>query len=309
MVRNWQIGAVKLMDSQLQHAYTRLGLEALLHRNRELILAPPSLTVRRFIQSLEKTGRLHTRSIYRLPHNRLTETYPDNYDLGASLAAHSRGTPRYIWDKASTFEVALTMRSGSYLSHASAVFLHGLTQQLPRTVYVNKEQSAKPRPGGKLSQVSIDRAFASNPRSSTYVFVYENTRFVLLSGKSTGNLETTDVTDSVGVPIRATKLERTLIDIVVRPLYAGGVFEVLEAYRGARDRASVSTLLATLKKLDYVYPYHQAIAFYLERAGYPESTLARFDKMPKRFDFYLTQKTVNPQYDKRWRVYFPGGLV
>jgi predicted transcriptional regulator of viral defense system len=140
------------------------------------------------------------------------------------------------------------------------------------------------------------------------MFVYENTRFVMLSGKNTGNLEVTEIADSNGVPIRVTKLERTLIDIVVRPTYSGGVFEVLEAYRGARDRISVSTLLATLKKLDYIYPYHQAIGFYMERASYPESVLARLERLPRKFNFYLTHKTVGPKYDQKWRVYYPTGL-
>lgn len=33
--------------------------------------------------------------------------------------------------------------------------------------------------------------------------------------------------------IRVTDLERTLIDIAVRPAYSGGVFEVLEAFKNA----------------------------------------------------------------------------
>jgi predicted transcriptional regulator of viral defense system len=288
--------------------FTRQALGTLLDEHRAEIKAPGSLTVGRFIGSLEKTGRLTTRFIYRLPQSQVEEDYPVAYDVSAALAAHSRGNPRYIWDAASSFEVALTMRGGSYLSHGTAVFLQALTQQLPRTVYINKEQSPKPRPSGGLTQHGIDRAFSSTPRSSNYMFIYENTRFVMLSGKNTGNLEVTDVVDSHGVPIRVTKLERTLIDIVVRPNYSGGVFEVLEAYRGARERVSIPTMLATLKKLDYVYPYHQAIGFYMQRADYPASMLARVEQLPRPFNFYLTYKTVNPKYDAKWRVYYPAGL-
>lgn len=60
-----------------------------------------------------------------------------------------------------------------------------------------------------------------------------------------------------------TKLERTLIDIAVRPNYAGGVHHVLEAYAAAKSRVSVNVLLATLQKMEYVYPYHQVIGFYI----------------------------------------------
>jgi hypothetical protein len=305
---SWTDKAVELMDTQRHHAFTRAAINAILHRNRAEIGAPPSTTVGRFIQTLERTGRLTTHFIYRLPQNRIEENHPGAYDLSAALAAHSRGNPRYIWDAASVFEVASTMRGGSYLSHASAVFLHGLTQQIPRTVYINKEQTPKPRPTGKLTQEGIDRAFSSSPRTSNYMFIYDNTRFVLISGKNTSNLEVSDFADSNGVTVKVTKLERTLIDIVVRPNYSGGVFEVLEAYRGAREHASISTLLATLKKLDYIYPYHQAIGFYMERAGYPESMLARVDRLPRRHNFYLGHRTANLQYDPKWRIYYPAEL-
>ena len=44
------------------------------------------------------------------------------------------------------YNFALSIRGGAYLSHGSAVHLLGLTEQQPRTIYVNKEQSLKPRP-------------------------------------------------------------------------------------------------------------------------------------------------------------------
>lgn len=313
MAPSWQERAVKLLDDQQGHVFTRQQLATLLEENRDELKAPASLTAGRFIRSLESTGRLHTTFVHRLMGERVGSgtssiEQPSSEQPSSRLYTDSRGTPRYIWDQASTYEVALTMRAGSYLSHASAVFFHALTQQIPRTIYVNKEQTPKPAPSGTLSQGAIDRAFSTNPRTSSFLFSYETTRIVLLSGKNTGNLETTDVTDSNGVPLRVTKLERTLIDITVRPVYAGGVFEVLAAFRGAKDRLSAPTLVATLKKLNYVYPYHQAIGFYMQRAGYSASSTQRLDRIPKNFDFYLGHKIADPQYDKSWRVYYPAGL-
>jgi hypothetical protein len=173
---------------------------------------------------------------------------------------------------------------------------------------VNKEQTAKPPPDGELTQAAIDRAFAGPQRASTYVWPYEGFRFVLLNGKQTNRLEVSQVRDPQGEYVDTTKLERTLIDIAVRPAYAGGVFEVLKAYRAAKDRISVNTLAATLQQLGYVYPYHQAVGFYLQRADVEPQKLERLKQLGLKFDFYLAHKMGPTSYSSDWRIHFPEGL-
>jgi hypothetical protein len=106
----------------------------------------------------------------------------------------------------------------------------------------------------------------------------------------------------------ATKLERTLIDIAVRPAYAGGVYQVLNAYRTAKGRMSVSVVLATLKKLDYLYPYHQVIGFYMEKAGYEEQRYERLLKVGLKYDFYLAHDIRESEYNAKWRLFAPKGF-
>lgn len=214
---------------------------------------------------------------------------------------------RFAWGEASPYSIGLSIRSGSYLSHASASFLHGLTDQIPKTIYVNREQSQKPQ-YGTLTQAGIDRAFAHKQRRSQYIFSYNEWQFVLLSGKHTGDLGVVSMPGAAGEPLMVTGLERTLIDLAVRPDYAGGLYEVLRAFKSAKESASINALVATLKKLEYVYPYHQAIGFYLQRAGYESDRWERLHKLPREFDFYLAHDIRDRDYDPSWRVFFPKGF-
>ena len=66
---------------------------------------------------------------------------------------------RYLLPQATPYEIAVTMQKGAFLCHASAAALHGLTEQVSQTFYVNVEQTRKQKPIGGLSQDAIDRAF------------------------------------------------------------------------------------------------------------------------------------------------------
>jgi predicted transcriptional regulator of viral defense system len=113
--------------------------------------------------------------------------------------------------------------------------IHGLNDQIPKRFYLNKEQSPKPRSGG-LTQAGIKRAFAGTQRESRLIYRFDDSEVALLSGKNTGNLEAIEM-DYGGTRLRVTSLERTLIDIAVRPAYAGGPLQVLcRVPRGKRPR-------------------------------------------------------------------------
>jgi predicted transcriptional regulator of viral defense system len=196
-----------------------------------------------------------------------------------------------------------------YFTHFTALHLHGLTVQIPKTIYFNVEQEASGG-GGTLTQEAIDRAFRGRPRKSQNAIELRGRKVYRLNGKNTGHLGVIGVKpdDTIG-SIRVTNTERTLIDATVRPVYCGGVAEVAKAFSAASNRVSVNRICAYLRRLDYTYPYHQAIGFYMERSGrYQESQLDLLRQFPCDYDFYLTYQMKDPDYDSSWRLFFPKTL-
>lgn len=212
----------------------------------------------------------------------------------------------YLWKEATSFDTALAMNPRAYLTHYSAAFIHELTEQVPKVVYVNIEQSKKTTAHtGSLDQEAIDHAFSKPARLSSLQADFDKlTKIHLYHGQHTDLLGV--IEDQNG--LRYTNIERTLIDLTVRPIYGGGASEVLKAFHNAKDKLSVNKLSRMLRQLDFTYPYHQAIGFYLERAGYDEELLGIFERMPMEFDFYLTHDMKVKAFSKRWRIHYPENL-
>ena len=247
---------------------------------------PAQWSVGKLLSELEKSDVIRT-----------VELKSDQYRSKSRLAVLSL--------KPDALDYAVSLRGGAYLSHVSAAFLLGLTEQLPRVVFVNREQTPKPTPTGPMTQEGIDRAFSRSQRQSNYRFRVADHEIVLLSGKHTGNA---GVVTHPERGLLVTGLERTLIDVAVRPRYAGGVFQVAQAFANAANDVNVSNLVSLLDALAYRYPYHQAIGFYLERAGFTEDALRPLRELGAEFDFYLDYSMASPVLDPSWRVFFPAGM-
>jgi len=214
---------------------------------------------------------------------------------------------RYTRPGVSVYEVALSLRPDSYISHNSALVLNQLTTLLPFVVYANKEQPSK---GTRtpLSQAAIDRAFSNKQRTSANRYRYDEWEIVLVNGKNTGNLEVGEITIGDGWQVRCTRLERSLIDAVVRPAYSGGPQNVLNAFVAAKGQLQIQKLRRVLRLIDFAYPYHQAIGYYLERAGYTSEYLDAMREPGLNFDFYLTHGMREKELDRNWRLWVPKGL-
>src|SRR6476659_7160355 len=96
------------------------------------------------------------------------------------------------------------------------------------------------------------------------------------------------------------EVARTLVDIAVRPGYAGGARRVLDAYRSALARNDAGMLIdelpESLTALSHVYPYHQAVGFYVEKAGADETVTAPLRARGLAYAFYLDYAMESPRH-------------
>ena len=276
------------LDALPRRVWLRGDLSALLAANKAEWKLPASMTAGRFLSYLLEKSLL-----------REVELVSERY---GSLT-------RYVWRNASQYEVFSSIKPRSYLVQATAIFLHNLTDLDPKIIYVNSEQTPKP-PANRdtISQATINRAFANKQRESQLIYKHSSQSCVVISGKNTGDLGVVEFRDANDIPLRLTDLERTLIDAVVRPSYAGGFANVAEAYARAAGRLSTNRIIAYLKKLNHAYPYHQIIGFLMTRTGHPRNSIAMVRDLGISHDFFADYGMKNPDFDSDWRVFFPKGL-
>ena len=287
---------VKLFDELPDKVFKHSQLTAILTRERNFWRLTQGTTTNAFIKFLLATGKL----------SRVTFPFPKPYNPET----------RYAWGDVPLSDVMLSLKPHCHFSHYSAVQIHGLTEQAPKTRYINFEQPLGSNSTGELSQKSIDTAFKRKVRTTSYIAETDDFRVCILNGKNTGYLGVINEVESPptknikasGSKTRVTNVERTLIDIAVRPIYAGGVHEVLKAYRLAEPKVSVNRLAAMLKQLNYIYPYHQVIGFYLDRAGFKPTLLDLLRRFDMDFDFYLTHQMKETEYVQDWKLHIPKGF-
>lgn len=215
----------------------------------------------------------------------------------------------YSWKTQDEFTIISGLKSDSYFTHYSALYLHQLSLQIPKTVYLNFEHKSVMSSNGDgnfLTQESIDNAFKGSQRKSSLSYSYLEKKIILTNGKHTNKLGVIKRINSEQC-FEYTDIERTLLDISVRPVYAGGVFEVLEAYKLAKGKVNVTKMADYLSQLNFIYPYHQVVGFYIEKAGYNENDIEFFKKEMK-FNFYLTYDIRNKEFSEKWKLYYPKGL-
>ena len=277
---------IDFFKSQTRRVFRYSDLRAIFEEQRSVWNIAASSKLKQFIIVLLDTGTLKEQ-VAPFPH---------------------RSETRFLMGTPSIYAMVQTLKDRGYFSHRSALHLNGLTAGEPKDVYLNVEQRPHPPPSVSLTQKGLDFAFKGRQRSTSNIALIEKYRVHLLNGKYSNDLGVIEMIEPGGAVVRVTDQERTLIDAVVRPAYAGGVERLLRAYVAGRDKVSIRRLIGYLRELKHVYPYHQAIGYLLEQAGYPREEVDIMRLLPREFKFYLTHEMQDPEYVESWKLYIPRGF-
>jgi hypothetical protein len=211
---------------------------------------------------------------------------------------------RFSTGNFSRYELALSIKGGSYFSHGTAAYFQGLCDKTPTTVYLSVEGKPRETADQKLEQSSIDRVFDKPQRQSSNGYNWEGHDFLLMTGLFTKDKA---IKTKSGLPV--TGLEKTLLDCTVRPAYTGGAAIVMDLYRRAvAIGIDAQKLIAMYDEMHFIYPYHQAIGFYLERTGGESAVIESLRERPQSFTFYLDYAMQNRAYSPSWNLYYPAHL-
>lgn len=175
------------------------------------------------------------------------------------------------------FLVGGKLKKNYYISHHSALELHGLAESIFNIVYITSNTYSQPL----------------NHRNITYKFVTTKYFFGIEETQYKG--ETLEISD----------IEKTFLDCIRRIKYTGGLEELIKSLQGIPDM-DYKKIWNYLKKFDETFLYHKAGFFleFLDNLSPPSSVLRKIQQNKGKRVYYLYGKE-NCVYKKKWNLMMP----
>ena len=165
------------------------------------------------------------------------------------------------------FEIAMNLVSPAAISHWSALNHHGLTEQIPRTIFVlTTTESSVPRTRGIKN-----KNFPRNGYLAWGTFY----RFIQVRPEHLFGTEELWISNT---PVSITDPERTLLDSLCRPQYCGGFAEALHAFNVVGDKLNIKRIVKYALRLNVAAA--KRLGWVLEYWGYDSSEFGELLELP-----------------------------
>ncbi len=186
------------------------------------------------------------------------------------------------------FEIAMALVEPAAISHWSAMSHHGLTDQVPRRVFVLTPARSVPHLRGAKSE-------GVKPGYVVGETIYQ---FIQVKLERFFGIEPVWVNES---RISITDPERTLLDGLMAPRYCGDFAEVLHAFELRAPKLDVERIIRYALTLDAATA--KRLGWILERQGIASDRLEPLGAVPMKG--YRVLDPSSPRhgpYDARWRI-------
>ncbi len=163
------------------------------------------------------------------------------------------------------FEIAMALIDPAAISHWSALYHHGLTDQIPRKVFVLTTAASVPRLRG-------DKAASTSGGYPVGQAIYQ---FVQVKPERFFGTEKAWIGEARVV---ITEPERTLLDGLSMPQYCGDFAEVLGAFQARGQELNVERIVDYALRLDAATA--KRLGWVLESLGVDPASLRALDRVP-----------------------------
>lgn len=183
------------------------------------------------------------------------------------------------------FEIALNLVHPAAISHWSAMLYHGLTEQVPRDIFVTTTAKAVPR----HKQSNKEDGFSVGNVIYRFIQVKPH-RFFGIQKVWIGNAQ-----------ITITDVERTLIDGLTMPGYCGDFAEVLNAFELQCNKIDIDKIISYALKLDA--STIKRLGWVLQKQGINDKKLSILIDTPIKG--YRILDPTGPRkgsYNKKWMI-------
>lgn len=204
------------------------------------------------------------------------------------------------------YDIAISSRLNGFFSHYSALTILKIIPENKRNIFINEELKNKTVNKSNLTQNAITTAFSKPVRVTNSIVQYNEYDIYSINSKNTNKIDVKkyQVNDKI---YYCSSIERALIESTIRPLYAGGIDTLVQAYMNSKNICDVVKMKYLLEIMNFTYPYTQVIGFLLDYCEYNKKYINLFIE-DQNFDMYMEYNMKNPRYSKKWRLYYPNFL-
>ncbi len=197
------------------------------------------------------------------------------------------------------FEIAMALVHPAAISHWSAMHFHGMTEQMPRKVYITTTQVIAASKSAKR-QIKNHRSYSQEINGIIYEFVKTiPERYFGTKNYWVGEAQ-----------IIITDIERTLIDGLLAPKYFGDWAEVYSAFESQFDKLNLNKIVDYALRLDAAVA--KRLGWILEKLGAGDSILQKLENVPiKGYRILDPGGPRKGTCNKRWMIQenLPGRVI